>query len=114
VDVADLMERDSGQDLSELRVDGGASANDLLCQFQADLLGVDVVRPEVQETTVMGAAYLAGLAAGVWASTDELQQAWQPDARFSPTMDRPTRDRLLKGWHAAVQRSTGWAHIVED
>ena len=114
VDVADLMERDSGQDLAELRVDGGASANDLLCQLQADLLGVDVVRPEVQETTVMGAAYLAGLAAGVWSSTDELRQAWQPDARFTPRMGAATRDRLLRGWHAAVQRSTGWAHVTED
>lgn len=114
VDVADLMERESGQDLSELRVDGGASANDLLCQFQADVLGVDVVRPEVLETTVMGAAYLAGLGAGVWASTDELQEAWQPDARFTAAMDGPTRQRLLRGWHEAVDRSRGWAHVVGD
>ena len=113
VDVADLMERDAGQDLAELRVDGGASANDLLCQFQADVLGVEVVRPEVRETTVMGAAYLAGLGAGVWSSTDELTRTWHPDARFAPSMDRATRDRVLAGWHAAVQRSTGWAHVVD-
>jgi glycerol kinase len=113
VDVADLMERESGQDLSELRVDGGASQNDLLCQFQADVLGVPVERPTVQETTVMGAAYLAGLGAGVWSSTDELRDAWQLDARFEPDMDGATRDRLLRGWHEAVDRSKGWAHIVE-
>ena len=113
VDVADLMERESGQDLSELRVDGGASQNDLLCQFQADVLGVPVERPKVQETTVMGAAYLAGLGAGVWSSTDELRDAWQLDARFEPQMDGATRDRLLRGWHEAVDRSKGWAHVVE-
>ncbi len=114
VDVADLMERESGQDLSELRVDGGASSNDLLCQFQADVLGVDVVRPEVLETTVMGAAYLAGLGAGVWGSTDELREAWHPDARFTPAMDGATRQRLLRGWHEAVDRSRGWAHVVGE
>jgi glycerol kinase len=113
VDVANLMERESGQDLSELRVDGGASANDLLCQFQADMLGVDVVRPVVQETTVMGAAYLAGLGAGVWGSTDDLLDAWEMDARFTPSMEAPTRARLLKGWHEAVDRSKGWAHVVD-
>ncbi len=112
-DVAQLMERESGQELSELRVDGGASANDLLCQFQADVLDVDVVRPSIQETTVMGAAYLAGLGAGVWSSTDELRQAWQPDARFTPAMDAPTRQHLLTGWREAVDRSRGWAHVTD-
>ena len=113
VDVARLMARESGQELSELRVDGGASANDLLCQFQADVLGVDVVRPELQETTVMGAAYLAGLAAGVWGSTDELRESFHVDARFAPTMAPAERERLLAGWHEAVDRSRGWAQVVE-
>jgi glycerol kinase len=114
VDVAELMERESGQDLQELRVDGGAAANDLLCRFQADVLGVDVVRPENAETTVLGAAFLAGLGAGVWSSTDDLAQVWQLDRRFSPTMAAETRRKLLAGWRAAVDRSTGWAHVVDD
>jgi glycerol kinase len=113
VDVAALMERESKQDLQELRVDGGAAANDLLCRFQADMLGVPVLRPENAETTVLGAAFLAGLGAGVWGSTDELADIWQLDRRFEPTMDRSERRRLLEGWHAAVGRSKGWAHVVE-
>jgi glycerol kinase len=113
VDVAELMERESGQDLQELRVDGGAAANDLLCRFQADLLDVDVLRPSNAETTVMGAAYLAGLGAGVWSSTDELADLWQLDARFSPSMDREERGRLLTGWRAAVDRAKGWAHVTD-
>ena len=112
-DVAQLMERESKQQLAELRVDGGASANDLLCQFQADVLGVPVLRPEVQETTVLGAAFLAGLGAGVWESTDELADVWKLDARFEPKMGRSRREALLKGWHEAVERSKGWAHVVE-
>ncbi|MEX0835098.1 MAG: glycerol kinase GlpK [Nitriliruptor sp.] len=113
VDVAELMEREAKQDLQELRVDGGAAANDLLCRFQADVLGVDVLRPRNAETTVLGAAFLAGLGCGVWASTDELAQVWQEDARFSPTMDEATRRRLLDGWRAGVDRRRGWAHVTE-
>ncbi|MBW3620227.1 MAG: glycerol kinase GlpK [Actinobacteria bacterium] len=112
-DVAELMQRESGQRLAELRVDGGAAENDLLCQFQADVLGVPVLRPEIQETTVLGAAFLAGLGAGVWSSTDELAGVWQLDARFEPVMDAPRREALLAGWHEAVDRSRGWAHVVE-
>jgi glycerol kinase len=106
------MERESGR---TCRAAGRrrASANDLLCQFQADVLGVPWSGPHVQETTVMGAAFLAGLGAGVWRSTDELRSAWQLDARFEPTMDAPTRRRLMRGWHEAVDRSKGWAHVVE-
>lgn len=112
VDVAELMERESKQDLQELRVDGGAAANDLLCRFQADVLGVDVVRPENAETTVLGAAFLAGLGAGVWSSTDELATVWKEGGRFRPSMEDGTRRRLITGWRAAVDRSKGWAHIT--
>jgi glycerol kinase len=113
VDVARLMERESNQELQQLRVDGGAAQNDLLCQFQADVLGVDVLRPRMAETTVLGAAFLAGLGAGVWASTDELVEVWQLDQRFSPAMDSSTRQPLLDGWRQAVDRSRGWAHVVD-
>ncbi len=111
-DVAALMERESNQDLQALRVDGGAADNDLLCRFQADLLGVDVLRPRDTETTVLGAAMLAGLGAGVWSSTDELADVWQLDTRFTPTMTGDERRRLLTGWHAAVDRSRGWTQFT--
>ncbi len=113
-DVAELMCRESGQELTELRVDGGASANDLLCQFQADVLGVPVVRPRMQETTVLGAAYLAGLGAGVWSSVDELRDAWELDRLFEPDLDEADRRRIRAGWDEAVARSRGWAKVVED
>ncbi len=113
VDVARLMERDSGQDLQQLRVDGGAAVNDLLCQFQADLLDVEVLRPEMAETTVLGAALLAGLGAGVWASTEELEHVWRLERRFVPAMEAGRRGRLLQGWREAVERSRGWAHVTE-
>jgi glycerol kinase len=113
-DVVDLMERESGQDLVELRVDGGAAANELLCQFQADILGVPVLRPALTETTVLGAAFLAGLGAGIWANTDELADVWQLDQRFTPAMDTETRQRLRRGWGQAVDRSKGWAHLVDE
>ena len=112
-EVAQLMERESKQDLQELRVDGGAAENDLLCQLQADLLGAPVLRPKNAETTVLGAAFLAGLGAGVWSSTDELTDLWELDRRFAPTMERDDRRRLLDGWRAAVDRSRGWAHVIE-
>ncbi len=113
-DVADLMVRESGQALTELRVDGGAAGNDLLCQFQADVLGVDVVRPTMRETTVLGAAYLAGLGAGVWQSTDELADCWQLDHRFEPAMADKDRARVRRGWDEAVRRSLGWTTALED
>ncbi len=112
-EVARLMEREAKQDLQELRVDGGAAANDLLCQFQADLLGVPVLRPQDAETTVLGAAFLAGLGAGVWSSTDELASVWQLDRQFEPKMERHERRRLMDGWRAAIDRAEGWAHITE-
>ncbi len=112
-EVAQLMEREAKQDLQELRVDGGAAANDLLCQFQADLLGAPVLRPRNAETTVLGAAYLAGLGAGVWSSTDELASIWELDREFTPRMERHEQRRLMEGWHAAVDRARGWAHVIE-
>ena len=112
-EVAQLMEREAKQDLQELRVDGGAAANDLLCQFQADVLGVPVLRPQNAETTVLGAGFLAGLGAGVWSSTDELASIWQLDREFTPQMERHERRRLMDGWRAAVDRASGWAHVID-
>jgi glycerol kinase len=106
-DVVEAMSADVGQPLAELRVDGGASVMDLLCQFQADQLGVVVRRPENRETTAMGAAFLAGLAEGVWGSIDEI--AWRAEAEFEPKMQRERSDELYAGWRAAVERSKGWA-----
>jgi glycerol kinase len=107
-DVIRAMVADSGIEVSELRVDGGAAANDLLMQFQADLLGVPVIRPTVLETTALGAAYHAGLAVGHWRDLDEIAGHWQVDRRFEPAMDRSTADRLTARWHDALERATGW------
>ena len=108
-DVIAAMERDAGVPLTELRVDGGASANDLTMQFQADVLGVPVSRPAIIETTALGAAYLAGLQRGYWADTQTLANQWREDERFAPAMPAPRRDALLGRWRAAVERSRGWA-----
>ena len=106
------MQRDARQPLVELRVDGGATANDLLMQFQADLLGVPVVRPKVTETTALGAAYLAGLAVGFWNSTDEVAANWKVDRRFEPAMARDAAAARMRQWERAVERSRAWH--VED
>jgi len=103
------MQQDAGQDLIELRVDGGATANDLLMQFQADLLGVPVVRPRVTETTALGAAYLAGLATGFWSSAEELESIWQVQRRFEPRIGRDRAAGLMEQWSRAVERSRGWS-----
>ncbi|MGB0111958.1 MAG: glycerol kinase GlpK [Ilumatobacteraceae bacterium] len=108
-DVVDAMESASGTKLLELRVDGGAAVMDVLCQFQADQLGVAVQRPTERETTALGAAFLAGLAEGVWASTDDLEAAWALDAEFTPAEDRLIPDMLHTQWLRAVERSGGWA-----
>jgi glycerol kinase len=107
-DLLDAMQKDSGEKLSELRVDGGAAANDLLMQFQADILGVPVVRPKVLETTALGAAYLAGLYTDVWKSREEIAAQWQVDRRFTPGMPRGEAEALLSRWHEAVSRSLRW------
>lgn len=103
------MRADSGIDLAELRVDGGMVANDLLMQFQADLLGVDVVRPEIAEATALGAAQAAGLAEGVWAEEADLRATWQEGGRWSPSMTVDERDRLTARWAEAIQRTFDWA-----
>jgi glycerol kinase len=103
------MHDDSGVELSELRVDGGAVGNNFLMQFQADILGIPVVRPINTETTAAGAAYLAGLAVGFWSGVDELTQLWQRERTFEPRMSAAERDQLLEGWTRAVERASGWA-----
>ena len=107
-DVLEAMQKDAGEKLSELRVDGGAAANDLLMQFQADLLGVPVVRPKVLETTALGAAYLAGLAVDLWKSREEIAAQWQMERRFEPRMARDEAQSLLGRWREAVTRSLRW------
>jgi glycerol kinase len=107
-DVVEAMTADTGLPLAELRVDGGASAMDLLCQFQADQLGVVVRRPAMLETTALGAAYLAGLSVGVWTSTDEIAAKWRAAAEFEPDGDRSKADELYGRWKEAVSRSRGW------
>ena len=107
-DVLEAMEADSGNKLTALKVDGGASANNLMMQFQADLLGVPVDRPQIVETTALGAAYLAGLAVGVWKNKDELKSAWQLETRFEPEMKRYEADALYKGWRKAVKHAMNW------
>jgi glycerol kinase len=107
-DLLEAVSRDSGIAMGELRVDGGASTNNALLQFQADLLGVPVVRPAVTETTALGAAYLAGLAVGFWASPNEISGQWRVDRRFEPSMPRADAARLRERWRDAVARSRGW------
>ena len=107
-DVLAAMEADAGLRLKELRVDGGASANNLLMQFQSDLLNVPVVRPRVTETTALGAAYLAGLAVGYWQSKTDIAQQWQQDRRFAPQMKPATRHTLVAGWDKALNRAKDW------
>jgi glycerol kinase len=107
-EVVEAMNQDSGVDLESLKVDGGMVGNDLLMQFQADLLGVPVIRPEVAETTALGAAYAAGLATGFWASEDDLRNNWAEDKRWEPTMDAGKRDEYYKYWKKAVTRTFDW------
>ena len=107
-DVLGAMEADSNIKLASLKVDGGAVANNLMMQFQADILGVPVDRPQIIETTALGAAYLAGLAVGVWSNKEELKTAWKLDVRFEPVMDKSEADKLYKGWQKAVKHSMHW------
>lgn len=111
MDVLKAMESDSGIDIRELRVDGGATVNNLLMQFQSDILQVPVVRPKVYETTALGAAYLAGLAIGYWADTGEIEQQWQLDKQFNPDMPVNKIASLTKGWQRAVSASIAWANL---
>jgi len=107
-DVLDAMQEDSGIRLATLKVDGGATANNFLMQFQSDVLGTDVARPVVTETTALGAAYLAGLAVGFWDSKDEIKKNWAVDRLYSKTVDDVKREELYNGWKKAVSRAKGW------
>ena len=107
-EVMDAMNADAGVDLAELRVDGGMVANELLMQFQADQLGVDVIRPKVIETTALGAAYAAGIAVGFWAGEQDVIDNWSEDRRWTPRMSRIDRDRLYRNWKKAVTKTMGW------
>jgi glycerol kinase len=107
-DVLAVMKEDSGIALDELRVDGGASANNLLMQAQADFLGVPVVRPKVIETTALGAAYLAGLATGFWKDRNQLHQAWQADRTFEPKLSADEREHRRRRWEEALKRAKAW------
>ena len=108
-DVIDAITAATATELIELRVDGGASVMDLLCQLQADQCGVTVRRAAVQETTALGAAYLAGIAEGIWPSPTDAAGTWHADASFTPTEDRSMGDALYSDWRRAVERSKGWA-----
>ncbi|SDI00581.1 glycerol kinase GlpK [Agrococcus jejuensis] len=107
-EVVDAVNADSGVDLTELKVDGGMVANDLLMQFQADILRVAVVRPVVAETTALGAAYAAGLAVGFWGGLDDLRKNWQEDKRWEPQLDEAERERTYRNWKKAVQKTLDW------
>jgi len=107
-DVLSAMEADSGIEIKELRVDGGATVNDTLMQFQSDILRIPLVRPKILETTALGAAYLAGLAVGFWKDTDEIKKQWQVDKRFEPKMSEDEAKTLLHKWNKAVDKSKGW------
>ena len=113
-DVIEAMQHDSGIALTELRVDGGGSANALTMQFQADLLGVPVVRPRITETTALGAAYLAGIQSGFWPSTRTAAELWREDARFEPRMTGAQRQTLMRDWRRAVERSRNWIEPAFD
>ena len=104
LDVLKAMEEDSGINLSSLRVDGGASANDFLLQFQSDIVGTEIIRPKIIETTALGAAYLAGLAVGYYKNIEEIKDNWQLRDTFSPKADKVKRDKLVAGWHDCIRR----------
>jgi glycerol kinase len=108
-DVLKAMEADAGINITELRVDGGATVNNGLMQFQSDILHCKVVRPRITETTALGAAYLAGLAVGYWKNIVEIQQQWQVDKTFSPQLEAAKANELLNGWRRAVKASIAWA-----
>jgi glycerol kinase len=108
-DVLKAMEADAKIPILELRVDGGATVNDLLMQFQSDILNVKVVRPKIIETTALGAAYLAGLAVGFWKSADEISNYWQQEKLFTSQMEDTTRNELMKGWQRAVKSAIAWS-----
>lgn len=107
-DVLEVMQRDSGINLKKIKVDGGAVRDNFLMQFQADILGIPVVRPRIIETTALGAAYLAGLATGLWKDKKEINKNWKEDREFKPEMNEERKEKLYKGWKKAVQRALNW------
>jgi glycerol kinase len=107
-DLVDAMTADSGASLASMKVDGGMTANALLMQSQADLLGVPVIRSKVRETTALGAAYAAGLAVGYWRDFDDLRSKWRADQEWEPKMSEEDRQRRITGWHKAIERAMGW------
>jgi glycerol kinase len=107
-EVLDAMNADSGVPLTSLKVDGGMVFNNLLMQFQADVLGVPVIRPTVAETTALGAAYAAGLAVGFWEKIEDLRANWGKDHEWTPRMDKTEREKIYKGWKKAVTRTFDW------
>jgi glycerol kinase len=109
MDVLKAMEADSGMKIKELRVDGGATANDLLMQFQSNLLNCNVIKPTIVETTALGAAYLAGLAVGFWKDIDEIKDNWQIERTFTPSNDNKQIDKEIKNWGKAIRTSQAWA-----
>jgi glycerol kinase len=108
-DLLNAMNADSGIDIKELRVDGGATVNNTLMQFQSDLLRVPVIRPKITETTALGAAYLAGLAVGFWDDIEEIRALWKVDKQFGPEMETAKVEELTKGWQRAVKAAISWA-----
>jgi glycerol kinase len=109
LEVLQAMEKDSGIEIKELRVDGGATVNNNLMQFQSDLLQASVIRPKITETTALGAAYLAGLAVSYWKSIDEIREQWKVDRTFVPAMPPEKTEAMIKGWHRAVKAAESWA-----
>ena len=107
-EVISSIAKDTGTNIKELRIDGGAAANNFLCQFQADLLGLNVTRPQILETTAMGAAFLAGLAVGVWKNQTEIRNLWQEEKTFSANISRANAEQKMEDWSRAVERSKGW------
>src|SRR6185369_4396854 len=112
-DVLEAMQADSGLPLAQLRVDGGAAANNMLMQIQSDVLGIEVVRPKNAEATVMGAAYLAGLAVGYWPDKETIARQWEVDRVFKPAMERAARDKMRSTWKRALTRAREWTRDEE-
>ena len=107
-DIVEAMNKDSGVELTKLKVDGGMVGNELLMQFQSDILNVPVIRPQVSETTALGAAYAAGLAVGFWSGIDELRKNWSEDKTLHPAMESTVREKCYKEWKKAVDRTFNW------
>lgn len=113
-DILKIMEKESGVDIDELKVDGGASNNDFLMQFQSDILNVNVLRPQCVETTALGAAYLAGIAVGYWRDLEDIRKNWALSRTFAANMETDYRDKLLSGWNRAVKCALIWAENSDE